>query len=146
MKRILNAIVAATVFALAACGGQAHAAPLEAYNSANGVYTFGYDEMLAIDKDTSSGNRVAVTYATGVQYIVDDASWTVYNKIVASPTFANKFVRVGATAKYINIAKAVSVACVSSQSLVSYPVANNTPTQTISDGCQFWQAVKAVAN
>jgi hypothetical protein len=151
MKKIIMfaAVIAASAF-IAACGAgnQAYAGTLAAYNNAPGTVVYGIADAYAIDKDTNSGNRVVIKYSNGVQYAVDDANWSVYNRITSATTFASSFVRVGTTARYMNVTKSNSVVCQSSGSYIAFPVSASGPNldESYNDGCQFWQAVKAVAN
>lgn len=145
-------IIAASIIlaGLAACGAgnNAKAATLDAYTNAPGTVVYGIADAYAIDKDTNSGNRVAIKYIGGVQYATDDVNWTLYNKITTASGFASKFVRVGTTARYMNVSKSNGVLCQSSGSYIAFPVPPSGPfmDETYNDGCQFWQAVKAVAN
>jgi hypothetical protein len=108
--------------------------------NATGTVVYGAKAVLSIDKDTSSGNRVAVKYSSGVQYVIDDASWTKYGKFAA--ILGTNGVQAPGTNLIVNVSASNGVYCQNSQSLIAWPLGQ---MDTLSDGCAFWQAAKAVS-
>ncbi len=139
MKSFKIICAAAALAALAACGGQAHAAPTLVANTA-GTVVYGSEQAVSAEKDTSAGyNRVAVRYASGTQYINDDAAWSKFAKVVSGfyiPVAASQ-------GKVYDAAKASIIYCSNNQSSISWP--NVGPADNLSDGCAFFNAVKAAA-
>lgn len=143
MKRITLFFASLFFLALAACGG-AHATPLPSVVvNAPGTVVFGISTALVVKKDTLSGNRVSIRYSGGWQYLIDDAAWTKYGKVVTalgtSGLAANDSV-----GTVINVAASNGVYCQSNQSTIAFSTV--AQSEVLNDGCAFWQALKAVSN
>lgn len=126
--------------AMAVCA-LAQAAPASVVN-APGTIVYGYADVLTVEKNMDSGNRTVLQYGPNVQYAIDDNSWTVYNKVITG--LGSKLVRVGTTDKYINVEKSNGIYCQAGGSAINFPGVSQA--LVIPDGCQFWQAAKAVSN
>lgn len=143
MKRILIAATMSALALMAACGGNAQAANPQLIVATDGSATYGAGQALVLKKDTSSGNRVAVRYSSGWQYVKDDAVWTKYGKLVASKT---GWMAVGdAVGTQVDVTLANGVVCIASQTNIGFPNANMAEV-IAGDGCAFWTAVKANSN
>lgn len=99
------------------------------------VKTYGLDIAIVADKDTSSGNRVAVRFpgAIGVQYIADDAVWSKYT-VARNAIAARGGMYVGTSAKIIDV-RAGLTDCQFNNSQVTF-VGTNNP-EVIADNCAF---------
>lgn len=141
MRKSFNtfAIMAAAAFALAACGGQAHAAPTAVVN-ANGTAVYGTEQAVSIEKDTSAGyNRTKVKYSSGVQYVNDDAAWSKFAKLQAGLS-----IPVAASPSLVyDIAKTNGITCANGNSVIAWP--NIGLADSLADGCAFFNAAKSTA-
>ncbi|MCX7283886.1 MAG: hypothetical protein NTX28_07555 [Novosphingobium sp.] len=136
MKRIFA--IAAVASILAACGGQAKAAPTVVVNS-NGTAVYGSEQAVSVEKDTSAGyNRVVVRYGSGAQYVNDDAAWSKFAKLSAG-----FFLPVVSGAKVYDISKTNGIYCANGQTVVSFP--NVAPAEYLNDGCALFNAAKGAA-
>ena len=131
-------------FAVFAAMSAAQAATPEAVVNATGTVVYGTGSALVVRKDTSSGNRVAVRYPSGVQYVADDGSWTKYGKIVAALGLRALSVDGDAFGTVINVAETNGLYCQSNQSTISFP--NVAQAEVLADNCNFWVKAKANAN
>lgn len=138
MKRIL---IAAALFATAIAANAT-----EYVVSANQATVHGVEDMVMVERDTASGNRVKVTYAGSgsPQYIADDGAFSVYSRIVARLGAKAVAVPGSPTGAYVNAAKAATIQCYNGGSLITVTGLNNS--LQLADGCQFWQNARASAN
>lgn len=133
------AALAAIAISIAACGGNAQAAPTVAASNGNAVY--GAAGALVIKKDTASGyNRIAVRYSSGWQYVADDAAWSKHARFVQL-LGANAIPVGDGDATHIVIAASNGIYCQSGNSVVAFP---NAPAETVA-GCAFFQAAVAAS-
>lgn len=105
-----------------------------AVKNATGNIVYGTEQLLSIEKDTSAGNRVKARYASGVQYVADDAAWSVFAKLQAGlvkPVAAS-------TGVVYDISKSNGIYCSGSNSVVAFP--NVGQPDYIADNCAFHQA------
>lgn len=145
MKKALSLAIAGFFFGCAAiASGHANAALPELVVNSTGTVAYGTHQALAVKKDTSSGNRAAVLYQSGWQYVSDNATWTKYTKLVAGVGDRGLLVDNDPEATVIVVANSNGVYCQSNQSLIAFP--NYGGSYTISDNCNFWTKVKANAN
>ena len=129
-------IIAVAVLAIAA---SAQAAPAVVNSTGNVVY--GTAQVLSIEKDSSAGfNRVKVKYASGYQFVNDDASWSRYAKIAAN---LKAPVAASATMTY-DIAQSNGITCQAGASVIAWP--NVGMADSLNDGCAFFNAAKAASN
>lgn len=136
-------ILAATAFALAACGGQAFAGTPTSVTNSAGTTVYGTEQALSVEKDTSAGyNRVKVKYGSGFQYVGDDGAWSRYAALKAGLTKAVD-APTSVTGLAYDVAKSNGVYCQSGSSLIAWP--NVGMAETIADSCSFFNAVKAVS-
>lgn len=105
----------------------------------------GTAQALSVEKYTAGGSYVTqVRYSSGFQYVQDDASWTKYAAVVAGMG-ANAVAAPGSsTGRVYNPTLSNGVYCQSSNSVISW--SNVNQPDYLADGCQFHQAVKAIAN
>lgn len=143
MKSIKILAASIILAALAACGGQAKAAQLP-------------DNFVASDgRVFQTVNEVSVQFVSGAVLVKQmsgsvqsfpDPTGSVSAKVLASPDFAKRHVQAPATpGLYVNTAVSTEISCQSSQTVIGYGY-SLTPTSVFADGCQLWQAIKAVSN
>lgn len=108
-----------------------------------GTTVYGMRTALVIKKDTSSGNRVAVRYAGGWQYITDDAAWSKYAKAVAGMGARGLSVDGDALGTVVAVADSNGVYCYQGNTQVNW--SNVAIAETVA-GCAFFDKVKANAN
>lgn len=133
----MKTLLIAAIFALSAT---AQAAPTSVTNS-TGTAVYGTSQALSVEKDTSAGfNRTKVKYASGYQFVADDASWSRYAKFVAG---FDKPVAASATLTY-DIAQSNGITCPAGQSMIAWP--NVGMGESLNDGCAFFNAAKAASN
>lgn len=143
MKSIKILAASIILAALAACGGQAKAADLTSNFVASDGAVFQTANAVSVEKISGS---VAVTFLNSTTLLFSDSTGAVFNKVLADPTFKARFVRVGASNKYLNVAITSQLFCDgSSRTVLAYPY-STLSVLYLDDGCQFWQSVKAVSN
>lgn len=130
------AALAAIAIGIAVCGGAHAGTPTTVLDKA-GV-KFPTEPALAIEKDTTSGNRVKVKYSSGYQYAVDDAAWTVYASFKAGLTRPID-APASTTGAVYDVAKSF-VYCISSKTYVSWP--NVAQSDILNDGCSMYNATQ----
>jgi hypothetical protein len=121
-----------------------HAANPETVVNATGTIVYGTHTARIVKKDTSSGNRVAVRYTGGWQYVTDDAAWSKYGKLVAGMGARGLAVDNDPTGAVISVADSNGVYCFQGNTLVAWP--DIAQGETVLDACAFWVKVKANAN
>lgn len=143
MKRILSTTILAASFALlAACGmNEAHAQTV--YKGQNGV-PFAIE---AADTITGEVGRIVVTYgglAAGSGSAILDGTGAVYQTLIADPKFLAQFVQVGATTRWVNVARVAYSWCAYPISNIVRPYSTNALAQ-INDQCMTTNALTAKA-
>lgn len=139
LKNLYRACIA---LALMACAFTAQAAP-ETVVNATGTTVYGVHGIIGFSKNTDSGNRVAVQYSSGVQYVADNATWTKYAEFVTKCGASCVAVDGSPVGQSYNVASSNGVNCWSSGTILSWPnVAASV--QLLGDGCAYWTKVKAL--
>lgn len=144
-------LIVATLFIaiLAACGGQAKAAPLNDKFTATDGTVFDVSHALAVEKVTGGikvtligldANHNPIRFDTA--YV--DSNGTVWAKFLAKSDLSTTFFRVGTSNRYIGARAAQTANCFGSSTMLGYdPLLGG---ESISDGCVIYQAIKAVSN
>lgn len=136
---LLVAMIALAVMVLQ----PASAAIPGAVKRADGTAVFGMDQILSVKKDFSTGDRTAIRYSSGVQYVKDDAAWSKYAKVKAYLGTKALTVAGDPEGLTINIAASNGVWCSGGQTVVAYP---QGPADYLADSCTFFDAVKNEVN
>lgn len=136
MKKMFFAAVAAIAM-LAGCGGAMAGTPI-VVKDANGNKPFGTDQIIKMEKDTTSGYRVKLMLrGGGTDFVIDNANWTIHAKLLSglyAPVTSGAITYDAAKAKFD---------CLGTQSSVY--AATVIPTDYITDNCALTNAVKAIA-
>jgi hypothetical protein len=144
MKQIksISMYLIASVFAVMACAFAVPAAAADFVTNATGTVVYGTHTARIIKKDTSTGNRVAVRYTGGWQYVQDDAAWSKYAKLVAGMGARGVAVDNDPAGTVVSVADSNGVYCYQGNTSVAYP--DIAQAEVIYDGCNFWTKVKAL--
>lgn len=138
MKHIFSraCIIAVAMMAMASASAQVTGT----VERADGTAVFGMDQILSVKKDFSTGDRTAIRYTSGTQYVKDDAAWSKYARIVNY--LGSKALAVAGDPEglRINVAMSNGVWCTGGQSVVAYP---QGAADYLGDSCAFFDAVKA---
>ncbi len=135
MKKVL------LILSLAFCTIAAQAATLNSNYVASDGKVFQTANILAVEQGTGT---ILITQATGTVQPFADTTGSIYTKVVSAYGFSHRFVKVSATStKFINVALATEVSCMSNQSAIGFPAAQPIWLQ---DACVFQNAVKALSN
>lgn len=141
------AVLAAMAVALAACGGQAKAAPLNEIFTANPAGTlFNVGAATAVEK-VASGIKVTTVgedanhNPVAADTVYGDFTGSVFAKF-ESQAAANGWFKVSAT-KYLSAKNAAHVDCINSAYTQFHYSTGSVP---VYDSCVLFQAVKAVSN
>lgn len=143
IKRFFRpAMLCATVLAALSIGSVASAASLtNNFKDSNGK-VFQTETVLSIEK---VGTAINIRDAAGLVHSYVDSTGSVMTAVLASSYVASHYVQVPGTSKYMHTTNASDITCYySSQSMFTYPGA--TQQEAFADGCQLWQAVKAISN
>lgn len=145
MKRIFRAfsVLTLSILACAALSAPVGAATLSNnFKDINGK-VFQTETVLSIEK---VGTAINIRDTAGsVHSYVDNGSGSVMSAVLASAYVTSHYVQVPGQSKYMHTTNATEVICYSgTQTAFSYP--GTTPAEFFADGCQLWQAVKAVSN
>jgi hypothetical protein len=139
MKHFYRACIILAMGLFAAFSAQA----AEFVTNSTGTVVYGTASALAIQKNTDSGNRVAVLYSSGWQYVADDAAWSKYAKLVAGVGARGVAVDSDPKGTVYVVAASNGVYCYSGASLINYP--SRAQGETVAgDGCAYWTKVKAL--
>ena len=152
MKSIKAIVATLIVAALAACGGQAQAAPLQFNFKASDGTNFSIDHAVAVEKTT---NGIAVTLkavnADGQTVFVSkgfaDAGGVVWtNKVLPAITSTGLFIREGATNRYIGAQAPRETQCNSPYSTFFYTGGTIEANFSVNDSCAIHSAINALSN
>lgn len=155
MKKVFSMFASIVCFAvLAACSGQANAAPLNEVFTASPATTLFSVKDAAIVEKVTGGINVSTAVAVGnpdgsfggyakstIAY--SDSTGTTWNNFVAQAG-ANGFFKIGSANKYYSAKSAASVNCLSS-TYTQFVYAFGADGAADA-GCATFQAVKAVSN
>lgn len=145
MKKLFTTLACAlfACMAIAACGANAQAQTLPQEFKASNVNLFTTNDVRSIE---CLSGYVNVVYhggsVSGPEYT--DTSGAVCTAVKAQAGFADRFVRVGASNRYINVQVARRVFCNSSYTTITW--AEGGSEDFFGDGCALHAAIAARSN
>jgi hypothetical protein len=143
-KAFLASLIAASVFALSACGGQAHAAGMPPAPSAGSIFVAQDGNIYSIynlRKITTSATGFQLTYSDGtLGSPVYDPTGALFAKVKTLPDFG-PFVNLGGGV-WLNTDMASEIVCSGNVDIIAW---RNSGAEYINDnGCAFFASLKAV--
>lgn len=101
---------------------------------------FQISNILSVEKGI---NTVMIKQLTGTVQPFADATGSVWNKVVNSYGFSQRFIRVGTSDRYMETTHTTEISCINNQSAFGYTSAQ---PEYFADGCALQNAVKANSN
>jgi hypothetical protein len=139
-------LVVAMVALALAWNSPAQAGPLTVVNATGtAVYSASPAVVMGFQKNTDSGNRTAVLYSSGWQYVADTATWSKHAEFVTKCGSACVAVDGSATGLHYNPTLSNGTVCWSTGTVIPFPE-RGAAEQVLGDSCAYWTKLKAQPN